>query len=122
MRHSILSHNKPSFRLADRLTLSPVSRVNIDAATITQTYRLNKTQEKVIALQNGCICCTLRGDLLDEILDLWKLQKFDYIVIESSGITEPEEVAASFDPRNIEQLAGTGEGIDEMTLETLQHM
>ncbi|KAG9250700.1 CobW/HypB/UreG, nucleotide-binding domain-containing protein, partial [Emericellopsis atlantica] len=94
--------------------------VNIDAATITQTYRLNKTQEKVTALQNGFICCTLRGDLLDEIFDLWKLQNFDYIVIESSGITEPEEVAASFDSRNIEQLAGSGEGIDEITLETLQ--
>ncbi|KAI6781961.1 uncharacterized protein J7T54_005172 [Emericellopsis cladophorae] len=102
------------------MTLNDMARVNIDAATITHAYRLNKTQEKIIALQNGCICCTPRGDLLDEILDLWKLQKFDYIVVESSGINEPEEVAASFDSRKIKQLAGTCEGITETTLETLQ--
>lgn len=75
------------------------------------------TNEKVIALQNGCICCTLRGDLLQELVQLSQLQKFDYIIIESSGISEPEQVAETFDARLAEQIdmvsTAGGEGLDE---------
>ena len=55
-------------------------------------------------MQNGCICCTLRGDLLEELVNLSKLQQFDYIIIESSGISEPEQVAETFDVRLAEQM------------------
>jgi G3E family GTPase len=70
----------------------------------------------VIALQNGCICCTLRGDLLEELLRLAELEQFDYVIIESSGISEPEQVAETFDKRLAEQmdaLAGGEGGLDE---------
>ncbi|KAL6811376.1 hypothetical protein J3E69DRAFT_349561 [Trichoderma sp. SZMC 28015] len=92
--------------------------INIDAALVKETYRLKKSDEKVIALQNGGICCNLRGDLLEEILDLWKLQAFDYIIIESSGISGPEQVAETFDSRLSESLVGHKQ-LDEYTLETL---
>lgn len=57
-----------------------------------------------MALQNGCICCTLRGDLLEELVRLSQLQSFDYIVVESSGISEPEQVAETFDARLAEKM------------------
>ena len=65
---------------------------------------MTKTDEKIIALQNGCICCTLRGDLLEELVRLAQLQDFDYIIIESSGISEPEQVAETFDSRLAEHM------------------
>ncbi|KAK7221940.1 hypothetical protein V2G26_009943 [Clonostachys chloroleuca] len=89
--------------------------INIDASLIRQTHRLRKSNEKVVALQNGCICCNLRGDL-------WKLQQFDYVLIECSGITEPEQVAETFNARLTEYLEGTGGGIDQITLETLKEI
>lgn len=65
---------------------------------------MTKTEEKVIALQNGCICCTLRGDLLEELVRISQLEEFDYIIIESSGISEPEQVAETFDTRLAEHM------------------
>ncbi|KAL6870329.1 P-loop containing nucleoside triphosphate hydrolase protein [Trichoderma novae-zelandiae] len=87
-----------------------VCSINVDASLIKQTHQLTKTDEKVIALQNGCICCTLRGDLLEELVRISQLQQFDYIVIESSGISEPEQVAETFDARLAEQMSLMTEG------------
>jgi G3E family GTPase len=95
----------------------------VDANLIQQTHRLTKTEEKVIALQNGCICCTLRGDLLEELVHLAELQQFDYVIIESSGISEPEQVAETFDPKLASQmgLLGDGpEGLDEDMLKVIE--
>lgn len=100
-------------------------RVNVDANLIRNTHRLTKTEEKVIALQNGCICCTLRGDLLEELVRLAELAEFDYIIVESSGISEPEQVAETFDSRLAEQISQMGEGpegLDESTLATLHRL
>lgn len=97
--------------------------INVDASLIKQTHRLTKTEEKVIALQNGCICCTLRGDLLSELVRLSELQEFDYIIIESSGISEPEQVAETFDQRLAEQMGSLAEGgmdLDEDMLKVLR--
>lgn len=99
--------------------------INIDASLIRNTHTLTKTEEKVVALQNGCICCTLRGDLLEELDSLAELQSFDYVVVESSGISEPEQVAETFDSRLAEQISAMGDGpdgLDASTIEVLRRL
>ncbi|KAF2158068.1 cobW-domain-containing protein [Myriangium duriaei CBS 260.36] len=105
--------------------VNDIGEINVDASLIKQTHRLTKTEEKVVALQNGCICCTLRGDLLEELVRLAELQSFDYIIIESSGISEPEQVAETFDVRLAEQIQNMGEqadGLDESMLAVLNQL
>ncbi|KAF2717858.1 cobW-domain-containing protein [Polychaeton citri CBS 116435] len=105
--------------------VNDIGAVNVDANLISKTHRLTKTEEKVIALQNGCICCTLRGDLLEELVRLAELAEFDYVIVESSGISEPEQVAETFDARLAEQISTMGEGpegLDESTLATLKRL
>ncbi|KAG6148875.1 hypothetical protein E4U37_007233, partial [Claviceps purpurea] len=86
------------------IVVNDIGAINIDAALIKKTHSLTKTEEKVIALQNGCICCTLRGDLIEELVRISRLEEFDYIIIESSGISEPEQVAETFDTRLAEHM------------------
>ncbi|TDZ21764.1 putative metal chaperone YciC [Colletotrichum orbiculare MAFF 240422] len=105
--------------------VNDIGAVNVDASLIKKSHRLTKTEEKVIALQNGCICCTLRGDLLEELVNLSELHEFDYVVIESSGISEPEQVAETFDARLAEQMASMGDGpdgLDEDTMKLLKRL
>ncbi|KZL78669.1 CobW domain-containing protein (CobW/HypB/UreG) [Colletotrichum tofieldiae] len=105
--------------------VNDIGAVNVDASLIKKSHRLTKTEEKVIALQNGCICCTLRGDLLEELVNLSELHEFDYVIIESSGISEPEQVAETFDARLAEQMATLGEGpegLDEDTMKLLKRL
>ncbi|KAF4426568.1 PiT family inorganic phosphate transporter [Fusarium austroafricanum] len=109
------------------VVVNDIGAINVDASLIKQTHRLTKTQEKVIALQNGCICCTLRGDLLEELVRLAQLQEFDYIIIESSGISEPEQVAETFDSRLAEQMDAMGSiegapGLDADMIKVLQQL
>ncbi|CAM1503644.1 Fc.00g012350.m01.CDS01 [Cosmosporella sp. VM-42] len=108
------------------VVVNDIGAINVDASLIKQTHRITKTNEKVIALQNGCICCTLRGDLLEELVRLSQLQAFDYIIIESSGISEPEQVAETFDSRLAEQMDAMGsldgEGLDEDMLRVLKQL
>ncbi|EPE03989.1 cobw domain-containing protein [Ophiostoma piceae UAMH 11346] len=95
--------------------VNDIGAINVDASLINKTHRLTQTQEKVIALQNGCICCTLRGDLLEELVRLSELQEFDYVIVESSGISEPEQVAETFDARladTMSMVADGPEGLD----------
>lgn len=103
-----------------RLTIR--TRINIDASLISQTIQVQKTEEKVIALQNGCICCTLRGDLLEELVRLSQLRQFDYVIVESSGISEPEQVAETFDARLAETMGALAEqgGLDASVLGVLR--
>ena len=73
--------------------VNDIGEVNIDADLIQKGGIVGKRDDSLVALQNGCICCTLKMDLVEQLTDIIKLGKFDYIVIEASGICEPEPIA-----------------------------
>lgn len=73
--------------------VNDIGEVNIDADLIQQGGVVNQQDDSLVALQNGCICCTLKMDLVQQLNDIVKMQKFDYIVIEASGICEPAPIA-----------------------------
>ena len=73
--------------------VNDIGEVNIDAALIEQGGVVGQKDESLVALQNGCICCTLKMDLVEQLSEIAAMQKFDYIVIEASGICEPAPIA-----------------------------
>ena len=73
--------------------VNDIGEVNIDADLIQQGGIVNQQDDSLVALQNGCICCTLKMDLVEQLTDLVRMQQFDYIVIEASGICEPAPIA-----------------------------
>ena len=73
--------------------VNDLGEVNIDANLIQKGGIVGQKDESLVALQNGCICCTLKMDLIEQLNDIMKLDRFDYIVIEASGICEPEPIA-----------------------------
>ncbi len=94
---TVLSHilnNRQSKKVA--VIVNDMSDKNIDASTIKSGVSLNHSNEKLVEMSNGCICCTLREDLLVEVGKLAKDGRFDYLVIESTGISEPLPVAETF--------------------------
>lgn len=94
---TVLSHilnNRQGKKVA--IIVNDMSDINIDAATIKNDVSLNHSNEKLVEMSNGCICCTLREDLLVEVGKLAKDGRFDYLVIESTGISEPLPVAETF--------------------------
>ena len=76
--------------------VNDISEINIDESLIKNDVALNHQEEKLVEMSNGCICCTLREDLLIEVTRLAKEKKFDYLLIESTGISEPLPVAETF--------------------------
>jgi len=99
---SLLNHilnNRQNKRVA--VIVNDMSEINIDAELIRQGGAdLSRREEKLVELTNGCICCTLRDDLLTEVRRLAEENRFDYLLIESTGISEPLPVAATFDWRD----------------------
>ncbi|MFJ9419388.1 GTP-binding protein [Streptomyces sp. NPDC101227] len=88
-------HNRAGLRVA--VIVNDMSEVNIDAALVRDGgAALSRTEERLVEMTNGCICCTLRDDLLEEVDRLARAGRFDYLLIESSGISEPMPVAATF--------------------------
>lgn len=83
--------NKNGIKFA--VIVNDIGEVNIDAELIQKGGVVGKKDESLVALQNGCICCTLKTDLIEQMGDILKMQRFDYIVIEASGICEPEPIA-----------------------------
>jgi len=94
---TVLSHilnNRENLKVA--VIVNDMSDINIDAAVIKNEVSLNHSNEKLVEMSNGCICCTLREDLLIEVTKLANQGQFDYLVIESTGISEPLPVAETF--------------------------
>mgnify|MGYP006244393065 FL=1 len=94
---TVLSHilnNREDKKVA--VIVNDMSEINIDASLVENEVTLNRSEEKLVEMSNGCICCTLREDLLIEINKLAEEKKFDYLVIESTGISEPLPVAETF--------------------------
>ena len=83
--------NQKGIRFA--VIVNDIGEVNIDASLIQKGGIVAEKDDSLVALQNGCICCTLKMDLVEQLSDLVKTQQFDYIVIEASGICEPEPIA-----------------------------
>ena len=94
---TVLSHilnNREGKKVA--VIVNDMSEINIDSAIVQNDVSLNRSEEKLVEMSNGCICCTLREDLLEEVNKLAKEGRFDYLVIESTGISEPLPVAETF--------------------------
>ncbi|MEM7678915.1 MAG: GTP-binding protein, partial [Myxococcota bacterium] len=91
-------NNREGRRVA--VIVNDMSEVNIDADLVRADTELSRTDETLVEMSNGCICCTLRDDLLEEVRRLAAEGRFDYLLIESTGISEPLPVAATFDFRD----------------------
>ena len=87
-------HNKEGLKVA--VIVNDMSEINVDADLVKSENTLSRTEEKLVEMSNGCICCTLREDLIIEVEKLAKAQRFDYLIIESTGISEPIPVAQTF--------------------------
>lgn len=94
---TVLNHvlrNRAGMRVA--VIVNDMSAVNIDADDVQRSVALHHGRDQLIELSNGCICCTLRADLLEQVSALAREQRFDYLLIESTGISEPMPVAETF--------------------------
>lgn len=86
--------NREDLRVA--VIVNDMSEINIDGSTVQRDVSLNRAEEKLVEMSNGCICCTLREDLLEEVSALAREGRFDYLLIESTGVSEPLPVAETF--------------------------
>ncbi|MGL4315550.1 MAG: zinc metallochaperone GTPase ZigA [Pseudomonas sp.] len=96
-KSTLLNHvlrNREQLRVA--VIVNDMSEINIDGSEVQRDVSLNRADEKLVEMSNGCICCTLREDLLEEVSRLAREGRFDYLLIESTGIAEPLPVAETF--------------------------
>jgi len=107
-------HNKKGLKVA--VIVNDMSEINIDARLVENENVLSYTDEKLVEMSNGCICCTLREDLILEVERLARMQRFDYLLIESSGISEPIPVAQTFSYEDPDQ------GVDLSTFSYIDTM
>lgn len=96
-KSTLLNHilrNRDNLRVA--VIVNDMSEINIDGSEVQRDVNLSRAEEKLVEMSNGCICCTLREDLLEEVSRLAHERRFDYLLIESTGISEPLPVAETF--------------------------
>ncbi|PAU52311.1 4-hydroxytetrahydrobiopterin dehydratase [Pseudomonas sp. PIC25] len=96
-KSTLLNHvlkNREGRKVA--VIVNDMSEINIDGSEVQRDVSLNRAEEKLVEMSNGCICCTLREDLLEEVSRLAREGRFDYLLIESTGISEPLPVAETF--------------------------
>ncbi len=96
-KSTLLNHvlkNRDGRKVA--VIVNDMSEINIDGSEVQRDVTLNRSEEKLVEMSNGCICCTLREDLLEEVATLARDGRFDYLLIESTGISEPLPVAETF--------------------------
>ena len=96
-KSTLLNHvlkNRENLRVA--VIVNDMSEINIDGSEVQRDVSLNRGEERLVEMSNGCICCTLREDLLEEVSRLAREGRFDYLLIESTGIAEPLPVAETF--------------------------
>ncbi|MGF6556643.1 G3E family GTPase [Pseudomonas sp. S30_BP2TU TE3576] len=86
--------NRNGLRVA--VIVNDMSEINVDGTEVQRDVSLNRAEERLVEMSNGCICCTLREDLLEEVSQLARDGRFDYLLIESTGISEPLPVAETF--------------------------
>lgn len=101
--------NRDDLRVA--VIVNDMSEINLDGGEVQRDVTLNRAEEKLVEMSNGCICCTLREDLLKEVSQLAKEGRFDYLLIESTGISEPLPVAETFTFRD-----DTGQSLADIAL------
>ncbi|MCJ8204845.1 zinc metallochaperone GTPase ZigA [Pseudomonas sp. RGM2987] len=102
-KSTLLNHvlrNRDNLRVA--VIVNDMSEINIDGSEVQRDVALSRSEEKLVEMSNGCICCTLREDLLEEVSQLAREGRFDYLLIESTGISEPLPVAETFTFRDEE--------------------
>ena len=98
LKHILESkHEEEDFKAA--VIVNDMAELNIDKSLIDQAS-LIQSDEDMIGMQNGCICCTLQSDLVEQIIGLTQKKKFNYILIEASGVSEPHEIAPLFELDN----------------------
>ncbi|WP_154857853.1 GTP-binding protein [Cyclobacterium xiamenense] len=100
-------HNRQGLKVA--LIVNDMSELNVDSQLVTNEISLSRTDEKLVEMSNGCICCTLREDLMLEVQKLARQNTFDYLLIESTGISEPIPVAQTFSFASGEELLDLSE-------------
>jgi G3E family GTPase len=118
---TLLQHilkNKQNLKCA--VIVNDMASINIDALIVEKDMILQQ-EEKLVKFQNGCICCTLRGDLLAEIGRLCNEHEFDYLVIESTGISEPMQVAETF-AMTAEQILQMGDSVEGEAIESIANL
>ncbi|WP_024616880.1 zinc metallochaperone GTPase ZigA [Pseudomonas kilonensis] len=102
-KSTLLNHvlrNRDNLRVA--VIVNDMSEINLDGSEVQRDVTLSRSEEKLVEMSNGCICCTLREDLLEEVGQLAREGRFDYLLIESTGISEPLPVAETFTFRDEE--------------------
>merc|ERR1719436_163967 len=98
---TLLTHlltNREGLRVA--VLVNDMASVNVDEELLKQGVQFSESKDKMVELHNGCICCTLREDLIKSVRDLALEDRFDYLLIESTGISEPLPVATTFDAKD----------------------